>query len=574
MFDAAGGETMTRQTRQISRRSFLGTSVGLVGVSLLAACAPSAPAPAPTQPPAPKPTEAPKPAEAAKAPAATAAPAPTQAPAAPKPTEAAAPKPAAAKPAAIPRVRVGLSGQVVRLDPATPLTAPSYQAIVLTVGQLYRYDQNRQPVPDLVERSDVSPDGLTIRMTLKPGLVYSDGAPVKAEDAVFSLERQRKAPGAFLFTPVEAAEAADDRTIVWKMKAPYPDFFSALAFQYLVLHPKAKVEADTDYFTHPVSAGPYVVKEWTPGTPRMLLEANPRYVGGALAIQEIELVSVPDLTSRVLQLTTGALNWAFDLPASAMDSLPREVSAVPHPIAGMYHVTINLEKPGPLADPKVRQAISLAINRDEVNQKAFFGISKPASAFLFTGVPEHTPILPNEGKRDLEGAKRLLASTPHAQGFEFSLQTWGARPGWKEAALVIAENLKELGITAKVDPIEDAVASANLVAGNFDAQFSGNTGIPIFFLKNQFTPGTFWGDAARYNKPEVTTLLEQASTELDAAKRKDLLTQVQKLAYEDLPHIPISERVVLTGSRLQNDVLTAVKPGEYLLVKTAAQLGG
>ena len=561
---------MGRNERAVTRRAFLGGSVGLVGVSLLGACAPSAPATAPTA--APKPTEAPKPAPAAPTQATTPAAGPTAAPAAVKPTETAKPA-AAAKPQAIDRVRVGLSNQVVRLDPATPLTAPSYQALILTAGQLYRYDQDRTPVPELVERSDVSQDGLTVRMTLKPNLVYSDGSPVRAEDAVYSLERQRRAPGAFLFTPVDSAEAPDDRTIVWKMKAPYPDFFSALAFQYLVMHPKAKVEAGQDYFNNPLSAGPYMVKEWTPGTPRMLIEANPRYVGGEMAIKEIELVSVPDLTSRVLQLTTGALNWAFDLPASARESLPPEVTATAHPIAGMYHVTINLQKPGPLADPKVRQAISLAINREEVNQKAFFGISKPASAFLFSEVPEHAPMLPNDGKRDLEAARQVLASTTHAGGFAFTLQTWGARPGWREAALVIAENLKDLGISAAVEPIEDAVAQDNLRSGNFEAQFSGNTGIPILFLKNQFTPGTFWGDAARYDRPELTQLLERASTEQDAARRKELITQAQKLAYEDLPHIPISERVVLTGTRLPNDVLTAIKPGEYLRVKTVAEAG-
>lgn len=468
----------------------------------------------------------------------------------------------------IERARIGLSNQVVTLDPARPLTAPSYQTIVLTAGQLFRYDPNRQPQPELVETSEISSDGKTVTLKLKPGLTYSDGSPIRAEDAVFALERQRNAPGAFLFTPVEAAQAPDDRTIVFSLKAPYPDLFSALAFQYIVLHPKEKIEADPDYFTHPVSSGPYMIKEWTPGTPTALLAANPNYVGGQPVIREIEIVSVPDLTSRVLQLATGRLDWAFDLPASARDSLPPEVTATPHPIAGMYHVTINLAREGPLQDPKVRQAISLAINREEVSQKAFFGISPPATAFLFSGMPEHQPMLPNNGKRDLEGAKALLAQTPHAGGFEFTLQTWGARPGWKEAALVIAENLKDLGLTVKVEPIEDAVAVDNLRAGNFEAQFSGNTGLPIFFLKNQFTPGTFWGDAARYNNPRVTELLEQASTELDLAKRKDLLLQVQKLAYEDMPHIPISERVVLTGTRLPLDVLGAVKPAEYIWVKT------
>src|SRR5207237_3911997 len=128
----------------------------------------------------------------------------------------------------------------------------------------------------------------------------------------------------------------------------YPDFFNALALHYLLVHPKTKIEADKDYFKKPVSAGPYTVKEWIPGTPRMALEANPKYVGGEMMVKEIELTAVADLTSRVLQLATGNLDWAFDLPASSRESLPKEVTAGPNPLGGLYHVTVNLERPGPL----------------------------------------------------------------------------------------------------------------------------------------------------------------------------------------------------------------------------------
>ena len=66
-------------------------------------------------------------------------------------------------------------------------------------------------------------------MTLKPNLVYSDGTPVKASDAVYMLGLQQKGQGATFFAPIESADAPDDRTILWKLKAPYPDFFNALA---------------------------------------------------------------------------------------------------------------------------------------------------------------------------------------------------------------------------------------------------------------------------------------------------------------------------------------------------------
>jgi ABC-type transport system substrate-binding protein len=576
----------------MTRRTMLGASLGVTAAAALAACgAPPAPTAAPAKPAAAEPTkpaaaepakpaaaEPTKPAAGAPAaattPAAAAPAAATSAPAATKPAETA--KPAAGGRAPLPRIKVGQSTFVLTLDPTGSQNAPSYQATVLTSGQLYRFDLDKKPQPDLVDRAEVAADARTIRMTLKPGLTYSDGTPLRASDAVHMLELQRKGQGATFFAPVDSVEAPDDATLIWKLKAPYPDFFNALALHYLLLHPKEKIanpDAAKEYFKKPVSAGPYVVKDWTPGTNRMLLEANPKYVGGEMMAREVELSAVADLTSRVLQLATGALDWAFDLPASARESLPKEVTAGPNPLGGVYHVTVNLERPGPLQDPKVRQAMSLAIDREAVSAKAFFGISKPLTGFMYSDVPEHEAALPNGGKRDVEAARRLLAQTPHAAGFEFKLQSWGARAGWKEAALVIADNLKEIGIKASVEPLEDAVIVANSTSGNYEAMWTGTIQLPLFALNIMYVEGGSWANAARYKNPRMKELLGQAQVEPDAGKRKEILSQVYRIAAEDMPHIPISERVVLTGSRLKDDVLTTVRRAEYIRVKSVKEMG-
>jgi peptide/nickel transport system substrate-binding protein len=480
---------------------------------------------------------------------------------------AAAPGGKAAAPAS---VRVALSGPISTLDPAMPRTANDYVPGTLVMGSLYRYDARRKPQLDLLESATVSEDGLTVTHKLKPGLKYSDGTPVVAEDAVYALERLRKTPGAFLFERVKSAEAPDDQTIVWHMKEPYPDFPDTLSLQYLWLNPKVKVEADPEaYFQHPVSAGPFVVSEWTPGSTSMRLTANPQYWRKP-KLREIEFLTVADLSSRALQLTQGTLGYVFDLPPSTKDSFPKEVAVGAHPIAGMYNVTFNLAKPGPLHDPKVRQAISLAIDRQGVSDKAFVGLAKPACAFLYSGLPESQCMLPRDGARDVAGARKLLAEAGYAKGFSFELQYWN-RPGWGDASVLMAQNLAEVGIKVKVTPLDDAVASERLGSGDFQAQFAGNTGSPVVFLANELTPGTFWGDAARYDDPQVNKLIGQANREPDADKRKQLLLEIQQAAYEQMPHIPIADRTVLSGSRVPDDILQAVTPGEFLVAGTTAK---
>ncbi len=481
------------------------------------------------------------------------------------------PTPAATTP--IQRIRVAQSNQIPTLDAMRPQTVAGYQASVLISGQLYRFDFDKTPKPDLVESAEVSADGKTITMKLKPNLKYSDGTPVKADDAVYQVELQRKGPGATFLNPVDSVTAPDDRTLIWKLKAPYPEFYHVLAFQYVAMHPRSKVESDKDYYIRPVSAGPYLLKEWTPGTPRALLVENPNYVGGPMMVKEIELVAIPDLTSRVLQLATGVVDFVFDLPHSSAANLPKEVRAGRHPLGGMYHLTYNFEKPTPFAkDVKVRQAMSLAIDREAVNQKAFFGLSPAASGFIYSEVSEHASVLPNGGKRDVEAAKKLLAETPYAKGFEFQFLTWSARPGWKEAALIIAENLKEIGIIGKVEPIEDAVIVSRWTAGDYELVWTGTVAMPIFVLTTLFVPGGSYANAARYKNPQLVDMIAKAQVEISASKRKEMFDEIQKAAVADMPHIPISDRAVLKGSRIREGVFDVVKQAEYLRVKTVAEM--
>jgi peptide/nickel transport system substrate-binding protein len=336
-----------------------------------------------------------------------------------------------------------------------------------------------------------------------------------------------------------------------------------------MVHPKAKIEADKDYFAHPVSAGPYMIKDWVPGSPSALLEENPNYVGGPRAIKQLETVSVPDLTSRTLQLGQGDLDYVFDLAPSVRGVISKDVTTFAHSIAGMYHVVFNLSLPAdhPLMNRDVREAISLAIDREAVNKRAFFGISTPATSFLYPGPAEQLNNLPNGGKRDLEGAKALLAKTPFAKGFSMTLGVWGTRPGWKDAVQVIAENLKDIGINVTIESMEDAVAVTQLQNHKFEAQFSGNASYPpVVFFGNQFRSGNFWSDSAAYKNDKMNALFAQVASEVDPQKRIALLQDIQRQAYQDLPLIPISERVVLSGSRVPQDVLGAINPGEYLYV--------
>lgn len=479
----------------------------------------------------------------------------------------------------IPSVTICLSSKLTNLDVLGSANQPSIVTLYLISGRLFRLHHDWSVEPELAESMEVSGDGLTATVTLKEGLVYSDGTPVQSRDVVFAYTRNRDLPGPYfpmLLAPIQQAEAPDPKTVIFHLKEPYLDLPLALAHMAMGIHPQSKIEEDPQYFQHPVSAGPYVLKEWIPGASEWVIEANPNYFRGPMAIERIELVAVPDPTSRVLQLAAGTIDYVYDLPVTAKASLPDEVETYPAPLNGQYHIAVNGGLPAahPLRNAQVRKAISLAIDREDVNQKAFGGISAPARGFQYSGPPESLFNLPYEGKRNLTAARELLAQTPFGDGFSVTLQTWGQRSGWIDAALVVAANLADLGIQVDVDPLEDAMVIASLRSGGYEMQFSGNAAGPMNFFRNIWVPGTTWADSLRYRNPEVIRLVNMASVSTVFDRRIELIHRAQELALQDMPLIPISERVVLVGNRIDRKILFEANhpPGTNPMVATMAEL--
>lgn len=474
----------------------------------------------------------------------------------PEPTEA---PPPADQP--LEKARLSINSKLCFVDPAGPSCLGHFIGNYLWGAQLFRLKPDFSVVPYLAEGYQVTADGLIYTITLKKDLKFSDGSPITAEDVVFTLQRgiDLKSPRVNMLGPSKSFAAKDARTVEIVLEKPFPNLLIGLSDHAYAIFPKAKIEADPDFFKKMpvVGSGQYVLTEWTSGAPEWAMEENPNFFDGPSMIKRLEFVAVPDLTSRTLQLVTGAIDYAYDIPASSRGDLPKEVASYVVPINGMYHIAINLEgsKGKPLGDPKVRQAISLAIDRQAIQDKAFFGISPRALGFVYQGPPEGLPVLPNAGLRSLELAKMLMAETKWKDGFKFSIQPWQQRPGWSDAALIIKENLKDLKIEVVVEGKTDADAIANLNAGTFETQFTGNTQDPLTFLKNQFAEGGTWTKWARYDNKIVSQLLMDAGNSLDPAKRMENMHEAQRLAYDDMPLIPISERVVMVASRINRYIL-------------------
>ena len=458
-----------------------------------------------------------------------------------------------------------------------PYVAPAHAAGLLAFGgYLYRYDPQGDYVPDLAtDFPEFSEDGLTMTVTLREGLVYSDGTPVVAQDAVVTLQRARdEGPFGAQMASFASAEAIDDRTIVYTLNEPFSCLNNQIVCsENMPLHPHEQVLADPEgYFAKPVSATQYVVSDWVPGSPTMVLEANPTYWAGEAVIKKLTLASATDPISRLLQVTTGAAAMGFDIPASVRADLPDDVIQIVHPIGGTFWFVIRSDVEGPLGDVRVRKALCLAMDRDAINERAFLGTAEPGGSILsrYRSEWEYEDIVPLQ--RDVEGAIALLAEAGYADGFSTPLQTMGARPGWTDASTILAENWADIGVTAEVQPLEDAIIIDNIINRAYDAMWIGSGGPNFSTLRTLFYPDNFWSNSVAFADDSVTSTFDELAVamprgDMDASQR--LQTEVQRLALDiGANYCPMGERAVLVGSRLSPDILAMIPASQNFWVAT------
>jgi peptide/nickel transport system substrate-binding protein len=448
--------------------------------------------------------------------------------------------------------------------------------IYLTSGQLTRFNPDREPVLDLAESVDVADDAMSATVTLHDGLVYSDGTPVLAEDIQYAVERNREGTGASFVATIESVDVVDERTATLNLYGPDPDLLSWMAERGFQIHPKSLIEEDPEgYWSNPVSAGPYVVEDgWNPGDDVFRATENPEYHKGPMMAQAIEHVSVPDVPSRILQLNGGDMDMAYDLPLASAEDLDDDVETQIEGVGGMNYVIFNQELGGPFASQEVRQAVSLAIDRQRVSDVAFFGLQPPATSPLFDcGEICEPNQLPNNGERDLEAAQALMEEAGYADGFSAEMSVSSGRGGWQDAAILIAEDLSDLNIDITVTPVDEGQHYSSIGEGTYEMFFTGGGGHHQAAVSQMLEEGDFWVAATGWTPPEgASELVQRSAQALDEDERREIYNEVQAMWAEASHVISVVERVQLSGHTVPDGILVPqVANDQKVLIQTVAE---
>jgi peptide/nickel transport system substrate-binding protein len=394
--------------------------------------------------------------------------------------------------------------------------------------------------PSLAESWTESPDKLSYEFKLRKGVKFHNGDPFTAEDAKFSFER---AKGAQLKQKVKEAVVVDPHTVRFVLHEPWPDFMTVYGTLWGAagwITPKSyfeKVGAD-GFKKQPIGLGPYKFVSMKPGI-ELVMEANEEYWRKVPSVKRLVYISVPEGTTRLAMLKRGEVDVAYMLEGQLGESIKTEKDLRLGFSGGIgtHHLDFfdMWDPKSPWADPRVRKAASLAIDRKGLSDAETLGASKPNGNVVLRGFEFALPIEPDP--YDPARAKKLLAEAGYPNGFEGGDLT--PIPPYSAAGEVVVNYLGAVGIRMKLRTMERAAFFSAFQAKKLKGvcfctiAIYGNASTRL--AENVPSSGTY----AYGGWPDIDELYQKQLRETDHAKREAMLHQIQKILHERTRFAPI-----------------------------------
>jgi len=486
----------------------------LLGV--LAACAPTAQAPAPAQ-------------QATPAPAGQAAPA--AAPATPPPP------PAEAGPSG--SLTIAMHAETQSVAPARHNSSIAIPKNFMTHERLFhQHHETLEPVAHLVADWTAISDTL-FEFTLHDNINFSNGEPMTAADVVASWHWVRETPDARgVHISAVGIEEVDTYTFRIDTGTPNASFFFDLTSHGNSVLPKSLIDSGHDFQADPVGSGPFVFEEWRSGD-FLRFSANQNYWNPdrAARIDEIIWRIIPEGASRTIALETGEVDFIDQVAFPDFDRLNSDpnvyVSALSSPV--LNFINLNHQRPQ-FENVYARRAIHMAINQEEIVEAVYNGLATAHRA--------QTPIVfagsTNEGAApfDPEGAAALLAEhniDPASLAFDII----SANEENRRASEIIQAQLGEIGIPITITMMDPAARFDTVTQGNFDAAHSPwAAGWIISILRNQFLVDETIQNRNMMNNPEINELITRGIATIDAGARAAIFEEATRVANEYMVMIP------------------------------------
>lgn len=458
---------------------------------------------------------------------------------------------------------------VANFNPYAPTVLHAALGGIYQPLYFYNKAEPTPPVPLVAESVEWAEDGMYLDIHIRPGIEWNDGQPVTTEDIIFSFTNE-----GVQMDYVDSAEALDDNTVRLNFNTPaYTNEFSLLGATYIVpKHVFGEVDdlvtfANTD---NPVGTGPFMLENFTDAAYTAV--ANPNYWDeGHPAINRVQWLGIDGNASGESMFKTGQMDYAtmfIPHPDQLTDTgLGYVKVSSPNPVVIMTCSNADLGCTGAQTDVAFRHAFDVVIDRDEINEKAFYGLSTPASPtfakpgrdeqWMAEGVPEKNPTTadPEEAKKIMEdGGWTLGADGIYEKDGQRAAVTLVSVEGWGDnnaASELIVAQAKKGGLEVTHQTVTLDQFTDMRLTGEYEMVFSALVGTPISdpytIYRNCFTTsftqpvGTSLEpnqtNYARYSNEAVDEAVKAAAMTNDPEEKAAAYATIQENIYADMPYI-------------------------------------
>jgi peptide/nickel transport system substrate-binding protein/oligopeptide transport system substrate-binding protein len=448
--------------------------------------------------------------------------------------------------------------QPVSLDPPFTVESEGIQVVRQIWDGLFDYDRKTlELVPELCEKWEVSDDGLVYTFHIKKGVKFHDGSPLVAEDFVYSWTRvalaETAAPLAYHLAPIkgyddcadgssttlEGVKALDENTLQVTLSYPYADFVTTLG--HLVFYPVKQADIEKwgeEYTKHVNGTGPFKFVEWIDDQ-HIRLVRNDDYYGEKAKLDGVDYKIFADDNTAMLEFKAGNLEYTL-IPLGKIKATTEDPKYKDYcftsPMLALNFYGLSFGFPLFAENPKLREAMNYAIDRENICEVLYEGIPSPMTGFVPPGIPGFQE---NAAPYtyDLEKAKQLLAEAgfPNGEGVPTLKFGYNTGSGHEIIGEAIQSELKSIGINMELEGYEWATLLDKAKSGEVsffrlswgaDYPTMDNFLFPLFYSES-------YDNFAGYNNPEVDKLLIEARSTRDEAQRVAKYREVEKMVIND-----------------------------------------
>jgi peptide/nickel transport system substrate-binding protein len=438
----------------------------------------------------------------------------------------------------------------VSLDPHTNSNFSALQGYEHLYESLTMYDEKTNVVPCLAQKWEITNGGKTYVFHLRPNVKFHNGQTMTADDVKYSIDRvldpKTASPWRDWLTQIREITVVDPMTVRMDLEGPSPDLLGAFAgMRASGIMPKGLAERE-NLKIKAVGTGPFKLVDYVPQDHIAYARNDDYWDKPYPYLKGMTFKILTEENARLAALRAGQVQYAA-LSAQGVAQLEHApgiaVMKAPNAWVALHYINVSQ---GPLRDARVRRAMRMAVDTNEVIQKAVYGAGVPSGP-IPTGYGDWSldpRSLPFQ-KADVEGAKKLLAEAGYSNGgFAIEIKCSPQYPEFVASTLVIQQALRRLNVAVNVVQME---WGAFVAAHSQELRTGGREGGQIFASANTFRPGPdgyiypyFYSKGSindgGYSNPKLDPLMAQARSITNHDQRRSLYVEIQRVLLDDSPN--------------------------------------